>query len=1519
MSISLSKVGGATSATASEIPAFDPASKRLYVVAASVVDVYTISNTGALTSLGQISPGFTAPSGTVAAPNSVAIKNGIVAVAYEIKDSTTNAHQRGRVSFFNAADGSFINSVEVGFLPDMLTFSPDGTKVLVANEGEPNSYGQANSFDPEGSVSVINLANGVANATVLEAKFNSFDAQIAQLRADGVRIFGPGATVSQDLEPEYITVTADSKTAVITLQENNAIAFLDIDTATITSIKSLGLKDHSLAGNGFDASDRDVDGTSGAGGKINIQNHPVFGMYQPDAIASYVVNGQTYYVTANEGDARDYVGFAEEVRVGASGFVLDPAVFPNATTLKRNENLGRLTVTNQSGNTDADPEFERIQAFGARSFSIWDAQGNLVFDSGDQLEQITALRTPTTFNSDGTAATFDTRSDNKGPEPEGVAIGVINGRTYAFIGLERVGDVIVYDVTNPTAPKFVDYINQPEDRATEGLIFVAAADSPTGKPMVITASEASNTVSVFNVEPNFSMQILHGSDFEAGVSDINNILGFSAIINRFKAATDLPTNVAANTLILSSGDNYIPGAFLNASSDTSLNNVGGLGSSSAPVLGRGDIGILNAIGIQASALGNHEFDLGINQVAGILRTGGGNPGTAFPYLSTNLNFAPEVAAGNLSANDLATNQTTAEASTIKGKLAKSTVITVAGVDGVMGTADDQKIGIVGATTPTLPTISSIGATGVTPSNPTDYAALAAEIQATVDILTGQGINKVVLLSHFQQFAIESNEIAPRLKDVDIIIGGGSNTRLLDSNDVLRAGDTSQGDYPLVKMGTDGKPILVVNTDGNYKYVGRLVVEFDNQGVLLTDRLDNTINGAYATDAAGVNRVYGETVNVRDKANPNVVAITDGISNVIASKDGVILGKTSIFLNGTRGDVRTQETNFGNLTADANLAIAKQVDPTVTISIKNGGGIRDNIGALAVPTGATSSADVIKLPPQPNPLAPNKQEGDISQLDLENSLRFNNGLTLITVTAQQLLWVIEHAVAGVAPGATPGQFPQVSGVSFSFDPTKQAIAFDSATGSITRQGERVQNLAILNEDGSLLDTVVKNGQLLGDKERTFRIVTLNFLAGTALPTATNILGGDRYPFPVFVAENAARANRIDLRPEAVDVNRNGKIDGAFNLPEGNFNFAPTGSEQDALAEYLGQEFNVIPYKVADVDPTKDTRIQNLSVRNDAVLSPTTVTQNTPGVVEFTGNSGITQLSFKINTSQNIGNVNELVVFEFDGTTTPNLKALLESNRGRVISSLISNRPNGFVGSDRTLGFAPNTKLGFALIKNGTADQILAGQTKEVIFSTTSTNAISGVTANGFKINFEGLAIDVLASTNARPLGTSLQDNREGEVLDFRNLSGNVKVSFTVNREAAFNNFVGFYRVADTNGGIDINNDGTIDFRPGDAGYARAAIENRIKGIDLSVSNQGTATFNDKQLTGGSIFAPFIVSNGSAEQFLSGQVSNAYFAYLGANSGRVDHIRLLGDNTFGFEDLPGGGDLDYNDIIVQVKVN
>lgn len=281
------------------------------------------------------------------------------------------------------------------------------------------------------------------------------------------------------MEPEYITVSDDGTTAWVSLQENNAVAVVNIVNAQVTSILPLGAKNFNAPGNGLDPSDRD--------GGVNINNWPVFGLYQPDTIATVTIAGQTYLITANEGDTRD-----EARRV--SSLTLDPNVFPNAAELQLAQNLGRLDVSSIDGRNDQG-QYSQLFAYGGRSFSIWNVTNGLsqVFDSGDDFEQILAAfsatpLTPSIFNSDGTPSSFDSRSDNRGPEPEGLAVGTVGNRLYTFVGIERAGGFMVYDITNPSHPFFVDYINdwQLGDISPEGLLFIPAADSPNGTPLKIS-------------------------------------------------------------------------------------------------------------------------------------------------------------------------------------------------------------------------------------------------------------------------------------------------------------------------------------------------------------------------------------------------------------------------------------------------------------------------------------------------------------------------------------------------------------------------------------------------------------------------------------------------------------------------------------------------------------------------------------------------------------------------------------------------------------------------------------------------------------------------------------------------------------------------------------------------------------------------------------------------------------------------------------------------------------------------
>ncbi|MTF37636.1 choice-of-anchor I domain-containing protein [Cyanobacterium aponinum] len=1712
MTINLNLIGtyatGQFDEGAAEIPAFDPSTNRLFVVNAEAVtvDVLDLSNPNNPVKIGEIDASAL---GGVA--NSVAVKNGIVAIAIEANIKTDN----GSVAFFNS-DSDFsnpvnpVNTVTVGALPDMVTFTPDGMKVLTANEGEANDdY----SVDPEGSISIIDISTGVENASVTNANFNAFDSQKDALVAQGVRIFGLNASVSQDLEPEYIAFSADSQTAYVTLQENNALAVVDVTTGTVSGIVPLGFKNYNASPNletaffeeselpiigtsqtrgdirlgGFsgltflgmndsgnyeflthmdlgpsETGNRDInddgveervrtylipdlqprlvkfeynpnngdtnildqvlltrqdgspltglpnlptddggripidedgnildfdplgadlegliqapDGTFWAadeyrpalykfsaegvlidrfvpeglpaevgtgvfpeayntrqanrgfeaiafqdgkvyafvqspfnnpdsgetattrilefdpvaeivtgeylyiqedigGGSdkigdavatnkngeflvierdssleadsqkvifrinlndatnlqtlpddilegnetfdsltpeeltqkginpvtkevainlteigydftdkpegltvidettiavindndfdeagipiglgiislnnaldasnrddsINIRNWPVFGMYQPDAIASYEVDGQTYLVTANEGDARirpdgdleDDQGnviieegeiFNEENRI--NDIILDPVAFPNARQLQENDQLGRLNITNTLGVSDraifvaeltpdqevppamsdaegesfafvddngflnvelqvkgvdfgavtgnpltpdtgddvillhiheamrgmnggvvwdllADPDteilidnegnatltsiwqesdipktpqgedtnyyfnlhternpggelrgqiqgeiaYEELYAYGSRSFSIWDSNGNLVFDSGDDFEQITASLIPNDFNSNNDEnGSFDARSDDKGPEPEGVTVGEINGVPYAFVGLERVGGVMVYDISDPTDAKFVQYINNrdfsvdaqledgspnPEagDLGPEGLVFISAEDSPNGIPLLVVANEVSGTTSIYEIEvptpEPFTLQLLHASDQEAGIPALQDAIGFSAVLNALDAQYE-------NTLKLSSGDLFIAGPFFNASQD---------------IYGRqgiADILIQNELGWDAAAVGNHEFDAGpgtfysaIAPNADIQGTGidptTGFTGANFPYLSTNLDYSTD-------SSDLKDLVVPAGEAPESASLTESVVVDVNG----------EQIGVIGAVVPYLPQIANIGGiTMLTDPNSRDIEenaqAIADSVQPFVDELVAQGINKIVLMTHLQQFEVEQ-ALASKLRHVDILMGGGSHRVMANDDDTLRQDETQTPPellqpYPQVFQDADGNDIYLINTAANYRYVGQLIVDFDAEGNIISVGDES---GAFATDIAGVDRLYEDDITtfeqVKAVADPELVEIVDGVGDFINGKDGNIFGNTEVWLNGLRSSVRTEETNLGNLTADANLWYAEQYGLEIDISVKNGGGIRDQIGVSFIDGGTN---ELIQLPPQANP-AVGKEEGDVSQLDIENSLRFDNKLSVADISAQGIKDLAEHLVAQWAEGATPGQFGQIGGFSFSFDPDNTPIEFtrnnDGDATGVATPGERIQNLVLNREDGTQ-EAIVVDGELVVDPSTTYKMVILDFLAG----------GGDGYP--AFYFENVVRLD--SLNPDSLPNNSD----------------LPIAGEQDALAEYLAEFFpdGSQPFDQADTPIEEDTRIQNLNFREDTIIADPT---------------------------------------------------------------------------------------------------------------------------------------------------------------------------------------------------------------------------------------------------------------------------------------------------------------------------
>lgn len=639
------------------------------------------------------------------------------------------------------------------------------------------------------------------------------------------------------------------------------------------------------------------------------------------------------------------------------------------------------------------------------------------------------------------------------------------------------------------------------------------------------------------------VQILHASDLEAGLFAPVDAPGFAALVDSFSKTNPI-------TLKLSSGDNFIPSPFLYAGEDPSLvaplrkavsQYYNGPVNNVRVAIGRPDIAILDLIGLDASCLGNHEFDLGTSELNSIIgpNISSGQVrwvGAQFPYLSANLDFSIDPNLSYLYENRAISSDSFKTPTGIsnpnqKKGLAPYTIIERGG----------EKFGVIGATTTILQRISSPGDTKVKNpgANMEDMDLLAQVLQPYVDTLQQvYGINKIILLAHLQQLQFEE-ALATKMSGVDILIAGGNHTLCADGNDILAAGDIPQREYPIMAQSKDNKPCIILNTAAEYKYLGRFEATFDANGDIDMSSLDSTINGSYSTDSAHLVQMFG-SLQAAYNYSPNIQVIKelcDSIASVIVRKDGLIYGKTNVFLEGRRGFVRTRETNLGNLSADANLWKAKTLDPEVSVSLKNGGGIRSAIGEVFA-----AGSLVRLLPPQANPFA-GKEEGDISKLDLENALRFNNKLSIVTVTAQKLLELVEHGVAASAPGATPGRFPQVGGLRFSFDPS-------------AAPGSRIVNMSIVSETGKHIDSIVSNGILVGNPNRTLKLVTLNFLAG----------GGDGYPFPTTVTN--------------YDI-----------------------GEQDALAEYLTQFHNTqaTAYNNADTSEEGNLRIQPLNKRSDAVYT------------------------------------------------------------------------------------------------------------------------------------------------------------------------------------------------------------------------------------------------------------------------------------------------------------------------------
>lgn len=540
--------------SAAEIVAYDKNTQQIFVVNAQsgkidIISAFDISKPTLITSLdvqNRLKKELNKKAGAV---NSVDVANGLLAVAIEgfVKTSP------GWIVFYNSTDLSFIKAIEVGSLPDMLTFTKNGKQLVVAIEGEPSDKNYA--IDPEGEIAIIdiNWQSPILNTQLTRLTFSDFNhgaSRFAEL-PELLVLNGYKATIAQDLEPEYVAINNSSTKAYISLQENNAIAVVDLKDKKIEKIMALGFKDHLKKGNEFDGNNKDK--------KVDIKNEPALGLYQPDSIAVVTINNIDYLLTANEGDDRsDWITELSQSDCEAGNFYYNQEYKECADDIKLKDafdsniynpqnSLAQLDLTHFQtdgkqknavqqvkfshsisklfGDIDHDGKLDRLMTFGGRSFSIWDIEKEtLIYDSGSDFERISAQKYGKQFNQSHNKLKDEDRSDNKGPEPEALTTAKIAGKTYAFIGLERMGGIMVYDISVPENARFVQYLNNrnmsinPKDNkdsngdgikeytidagdlGPEGFKFVSAEDSPTNSPILIVGNEVSGTTSFYRID-----------------------------------------------------------------------------------------------------------------------------------------------------------------------------------------------------------------------------------------------------------------------------------------------------------------------------------------------------------------------------------------------------------------------------------------------------------------------------------------------------------------------------------------------------------------------------------------------------------------------------------------------------------------------------------------------------------------------------------------------------------------------------------------------------------------------------------------------------------------------------------------------------------------------------------------------------------------------------------------------------------------------------------------------------------
>ena len=965
---------------------------RLFVVNAQAGSVTVLDNSDPTTPVEL----FTlAAAGTA---NSLAVRDdGLGVIAFEAEDKTAD----GSLVFFDAnadtPDAARLGAVTVGALPDMVTISKDGAYAVVANEGEP-----ADDFssDPEGSVGVVALPKTITapeQSAVRIAGFGAFEAGGSRELPAGVRVFGPDVAapdqgdtplsanrVSRNLEPEYITV--DGATAYVALQEANAVAVVDLVTADVTKILPLGLKDHGAAGNGLDASDKD--------GRIDIATYAgLTGMYMPDGIQSYSATtdgtAATYLVTANEGDAREWGDYAEAARVkdlGNDGLAPVCADSPLASHLG-DDQLGRLNISIEEGLRADGSCYEQLSAFGGRSFAIWGTDGTLVFDSGDEFERIIARVAPEYFNSNHSASNFEGRSDDKGPEPENLSIGTVGGRTYAFIGLERVSGVIVYDITDPTAPTYVTYVNNrdfsvsmedvftkknpydaadPADRAVlsragdlgpEGVQFIGAQRSPTGQPLLVVGNEVSGTTTVYGIEQLVGgtpadepdIRVLTINDFHGRLVPESNGVAGAAVL---AGAVEGFRRQNPNTLFVSAGDNIGASAFESFIDDDDPT-----------------IDALATAGLDVSAVGNHEFDRGFADLTDrvIPRYEGDAAADAFSDFALGANVYTK-----------GTNEHALKPFTIKE-------------------VDGAKIAFVG--TVTRQTAGMVSPQGIAGIEFRDQVASANEAAADA---VAAGADVVVLLAHEGSAGSDCAAIATESGDFGDLVRGAS-----ADIDAIVSAHTHQ--KYACEIG--GRPVIQAHQYGTT--VGSLDIRLTDAGEL------ESITG---TTVPLYDSVLGRPVAYPEAATKAVVDAAVTVANEkgavqVGSITGDILrGKTS-----SGSEDRGVHSTLGNTVADVYLWATTQ-NPAyggakTEIAFMNPGGLR---------------ADLLF----------GDDDGAMSYREVANVQPFANTLVTLELTPAQIKQVLEEQWQPAGASRPKLALGVSKGFSFEYDP-------DAAAGSHVR--------------------------------------------------------------------------------------------------------------------------------------------------------------------------------------------------------------------------------------------------------------------------------------------------------------------------------------------------------------------------------------------------------------------------------------------------------------------------------------